>query len=255
MSKDYNYHYDKIAEVYEQFRVAEWDDKMFPWFMENIKNRIELNENDVLADLGGATGKVLSYLRKLVNPKHQWINIDPSPKMCEVASQKEGLVVLQSRADTVVKAIKEASLEHQPNKFIAKHCAHHFQDAIPNLAKELFSFLPAGGKVLLLVTDKKCSLPLWSSLAESFRVSNADPTIYVHAFQEAGFSVTIDKPDYTTKVSKQFWYGFIRNRAFSTFRNMTDEEIEAGLKELDSMFPDTEELPITDHEVFVVATK
>ena len=123
---DYNHHYDKIADVYDQFKLAEWDDQMFPWFIENLKVRLELNNEDVLADLGGATGKVIAALRENIKPTKDWVNIDPSPKMCEIASKLQGVIVVEARADMAVPILKKEALTNPPTKFMAKHCAHHF---------------------------------------------------------------------------------------------------------------------------------
>ena len=107
----------------------------------------------------------------------------------------------------------------------------------------------------MLVTDRKSSLPLWEKAAQIYQESNPDPNIYVDVFNKAGFNTTIDKVDYVTNVSKSFWFEFVRNRMFTTFRHFSDEELEAGINFLDSKFPDTDFLPLTDHEVFVIATK
>ena len=84
---------------------------------------------------------------------------------------------------------------------------------------------------------------------------NPDPMLYVDSFNQAGFSTTIDRRDYTTKGTKKFWYDLIRNRMFSTLRDFTDAEIEDGIKELEDKYPDTDELPLISHEVFILATK
>jgi SAM-dependent methyltransferase len=252
---DFNHHYDKIAEKYDELRPADWDEGMLPWLMDHVKAKLALNPDDVLVDVGGGTGSALAFLRQLVAPKLDWVNMDPSPKMCEVATKKAGLIVLEGRADNAVSVLEKACLQHQPNKIMSKHSAHHFKDVFAKFATDIFSYLPSGGEILLLVTDRKCSLPLFPEAASRFANSNPDPQLYVDCFNQAGFATTIDKPNYVTKVSKNFWYGFIRNRMFSTLRDFTDEELEEGIKELESLYPLQDDLPLIDHEVFIVAKK
>lgn len=252
---DFNKHYDKVAPHYDEFKLCEWDDKMFPWTIDQTKTKLGLQKDDCLADIGGGTGRAIGHLKDLVQPDTPWICMDPSSGMCEVAGKREGLVILQSRADTVTTVLNKAHLMVNPNKFMCRYAAHHFKDVFPKFAQDLFSYLQSGGQMLLLVTDRKCSLPMFDEARRRFAESNPDPMLYVDSFNQAGFSTTIDRRDYTTKGTKKFWYDLIRNRMFSTLRDFTDAEIEDGIKELDDKYPDTDELPLISHEVFILATK
>ena len=252
---DFNHHYDKLAEKYDELKVANWDEQMEPTILELIRKMLDIKPEDVLLDVGAGTGSCLAYLRQQVSPKLEWVNMDPSPKMCEVARKRPGLIVLEGRADNTVEVLEQAGLQHRPNKVIAKRCAHHFIPVFAKFAADMFKYLPSGGQLLVIVTDRKCSLPFFKEAADRFTVSNADPSHYINSFNEAGFTTTIDKPDYVTKVPKDFWYEFIRNRGFSTLRNFSDEELEEGIKETEARFPDQQELPLTEHFVYILATK
>ena len=85
---DFNHHYDKVAGNYDELKHADWDEGMVPWLMERFKSKLALAPEDVLLDVGGGTGSALAYLRQLVAPKLDWVNMDPSPKMCEVATKR-----------------------------------------------------------------------------------------------------------------------------------------------------------------------
>lgn len=55
-------------------------------------------------------------------------------------------------------------------------------------------------------------------------------------------------------IPKNSWYTLVRERCHSHLHHLTDEEIEAGLKELDALYPgDT--VTYTDEHVMILGKK
>lgn len=247
--------FDVIAENYDSMNVKQWDAGAHSWQMDHIKNQLSLTSEDVVLDIGAGTGKDLACLRELARSTLPWVAMDPSQKMCDIASNHPGLIVQKALAQDAVTVLQSVNPQHPPNKVLIKHCVHHFIDILPKLARDLLSILPSGGSVLICAQEHRCGLPFFTKAIQTYLVSIRGPQFYSDIFKEAGFKVSVNSVYYETKVTRKSWNHFLRNRGYSTLKGLTDEEIEEGIKELDLQYGLEADLPILDDETFVLATK
>ena len=192
---------------------------------EPFKNQLSLTAEDVVLEIGADTGKDSAYLRDLLGARLPWVAMDPSQKMCDVASKYPGLVVQKASRQESVEALQRINPQNSLNKNLMKYCAHHFYDALPKVAKDLFNYLPSGGSVLIVAQDKRCGLHLKKKAFQSILATVIDPKGFADVFEEEGFKVSVEIVYYETKVTRQFWNHFLKNRVYSTLRDSTDEEI------------------------------
>jgi len=59
------------------------------------------------------------------------------------------------------------------------------------------------------------------------------PEVVLSAVKETGWAVEKHTEVYVVKMTKKEWYSQLQRKAFSSLQVFTDEEIEAGLSELD----------------------
>ena len=108
---------------------------------------------------------------------------------------------------------------------------------------------------MILEGGKNCSLPLWKSARENF---TNDMHVQVEDLQSCGFNVEISDVELIGHVTKEQWFWKIRNRMFSTFALMSDEEIEAGITEVDDTLlhnvKNEEEITIRHNMYGIIAT-
>lgn len=253
--KDTEGHFDAIADTYDSMNVKQWDEKEHAWQMNHIKNQLSLTSDDVILEIGAGTGKDSNFLRNMVGSKLPWVAMDPSQKMCDISCKYPGLIVRKSTGQQALATLQAINPPHPPNKVLMKYCAQYLYDELPKLAKDFFNYLPSGGSVLIVTQANRCGLPFFEKAIQSFLATVRDPKELGDVFEEAGFKVTVEIVYYETKVTRKFWNEFLRNRVYSTLANFTDEEIEKGIKELDSKYGSDSDLPILDDETFVLATK
>lgn len=79
-------HYDTLATRLENH--ASFDDRVKKWNFDAVIQELELNDHDLLMDVGGGSGFITQMLYKTVeNPKFNYVCLDTSEKMIEEAKK------------------------------------------------------------------------------------------------------------------------------------------------------------------------
>ena len=175
---------------------------------------------------------------------------DPSPNLLEKAKEK-GLDTMLATADEFF----ASPLASQYNKLLFARCVHHFPD-LRQTFKEAFAAIPVGSIcVIVSCNTSKISEPLFSAaikkLSQAVSGNDVSPVL-----ADIGFSTYIEEGKIAFTYTKKQWYAKIRGRYSSVLKCFIDEEIEAGIAELEqTTFKDTDVIQSETNLFYVVAVK
>lgn len=81
-------HYNTLGKKYEQL-AASWDKEMSSWWIQNIKNFLDLKASDLFCDIGGGSGNTAATLARVLHSNKEWLCVDPS-NVANEASKRYG---------------------------------------------------------------------------------------------------------------------------------------------------------------------
>ena len=179
--------------------------------------------------------------------------VEPNAEMLREAEKWEGVKPCHGTADDFF------SSDHQPKykKVLINESAHLFPDPLATFQKAA-NYLPADGMMVLIARNKATTFPLWKNAREKMGRPEGDDALKAF-LEQAGFSIQIFSEKHTVEMTKVEWYDKLRRRVFSPLDDFSDEQIEAGLKELDQGCflgkQDSDTVEIEDCLLFYVVTK
>ncbi len=133
---------------------------------------------------------------------------------------------------------------------------HHIDSAdLPSLYKGIYQQLRKGGILLTITRPNIVHYPFFQAALDIWSQFQPDSEIYVQLQKEAGFSVNCQTYDYPIQIPKTQWLEMIKNRFWSTFSHFNDEELQAGLIELENKYAKAEVLNFVDTLVFIEALR
>ena len=152
--------------------------------------------------------------------------VDPSQGLIEKAKKRPNIIAICTSADEFLAS--EECCEY--NKFLFCRSSHHLLDKKKTFMA-LYKRLQPGSICVVVAGGKRTSLPLWKSLREDF---TKDMHVKAEDLESCGFETTLTNVELIGHVTKEQWYEKIRSRIFSTLLEMSDEEIEVGITEIDN---------------------
>ncbi|XP_031572076.1 uncharacterized protein LOC116306166 [Actinia tenebrosa] len=230
-----------------------------------IINRLKLKQNDLLLDIGGATGGQAQVLRKQARLKNPVTILEPCKALADIASTVNGVISKQETVEQFyghyeAEVMKGESKMIPFNKILSVMSIHHFSDKLKSL-DQIITCLPPNG--VLLVLKPPCSgldLPFSKfhlqynrQLPEMFDyiipyLKNRDD-----AFTEVSNEVS------TFQIAKSRWYSMIRGRFWSFLHRFSDDEIEESIQELEderfSGVKEDENITVIDKYIALTVTK
>lgn len=237
-------HFDTIAELFNRiwYFSSEYKDFVHRHIMEDLS----LKSSDILADIGGGTG---SFTHRLASEGHldKAYCIEPSPSMCEEAKKYDTLIPLCTDASGF------CDQELPYSKLLFKEVIHH----IPNrehLWKRIHSQLPHEGKILIITRPQQIAFPFFEAAKIAFSANQPPHDMILQELNNAGFQVTLHHRSHTFTLPKEEWYTMLRHRFMSDLGVFSDEEIEAGIDEIETQHPEGI-MTITDNLIFITAIK
>ncbi|XP_031566458.1 uncharacterized protein LOC116301525 [Actinia tenebrosa] len=224
ISSKYNYLYEPI---HQQFRAP------------LIIKRLQLTPDDLLLDIGAATGQQAHLIWKQVGLKNPVTCVEPCHAFFEHASKLDGIVPVTQTAELFCDHLAQVGSQRRFNKVLLCSVVHHIDDIVKCVG-QILDYLPKNG-ACFIISGLPCSEKSLSSLPLSVLQlqhlkENSNPfdiiLPYVKSRDDVTTEVTNEEP--TFRIPKSRWYYMIRNRYWSYFHRYTDEEIEESIKELDN---------------------
>ena len=238
-------HYQQIASGYDTHYEG-----LHTAVLPVILNKFNLASDDILLDLGSGTGTLAENIKKQAKLTHNIICVEPNESMVSIAMKKEGITAIQAIAEEYsLKAIHT----HHFNKVLIAFCFHHFIDSREMIFTKLSECLPVGGMCLIVERQKKTALPFFKAALEMHQKAHANdltPKQCSSLASPMGFAVTSYEVVLEYTMTKSLWYKTLRERFASFFRQLTDEKIEEGIRELEisgfQELKEDDEIPMKD---------
>ena len=204
---------------------------------------LDLKPTDKLADIGGGTGAVAEMISKRtgedlqscffdvdIDHLHSGLQtpvcvVEPVEKLLVQATNRHGVKPVLATCSEFYK--NPTYQANQYNKVLFCASIHHLPDQLATL-RMIYNCMPTGG-VCLMITSGNTTLPLWKKAKTTF-----DPNPeYIQAFEQVFGAVHKTTESFFFTIKKSAWIAKLRCRIFSNFEEMSDEEIEKGIVELE----------------------
>ena len=217
---------------------------------------LKLKPNDLLADVGEGTGAIAALIGKKACLNNAILCVDPSVDMLRVAETRPGIKTCLATADTFFDDKPQSESKGACNKLLLVACAHLFPKPLEAFRKA-FEYLPPNGLLVMVQRSTECTFPVWKSLKDRSIALSVDG--YKDHLERAGFHVTLTVETGISKMMKRDWYDKLRNRIFTVLSELSDEEIEEGIREVDQEWfrdkKDNDVIEIRDNLVYFTASK
>jgi ubiquinone/menaquinone biosynthesis C-methylase UbiE len=239
-------HYRRLANNYDEFLYYS------PQFVRALTTRmiekLQLVPSDTLADIGCGTGMYSIDILKQVKLENPVIGVDPYREMLEQIPAESQIVPMVE--DALAFSRRDAAY----NKVLVKETIHHVAD-IPEFLANIHRNLPPGGILLLVHVPPNVQYPLFESALARCLNWHADPNVLADQLATAGFHVERDTLDYQHKLPKEHYFNMVRSSYMSVLTSFSDEELQAGLQEMEQKYRDQPTLEFTDHFDYLTAVK
>ena len=231
-------HYDRIARNYDTHYKG-LHKAILPVILDKMKF---VPDSDVLLDLGSGTGTLAHTIKREANLKHNVICVEPSEAMVSEAKVMDGIIVCQSTAEEFISS--KSVDKYLFNKVLIAFCSHHFVHSRRFLFEKFSERLPAGGAILIIDRKQETCLPLFKLALEKHHKAHANDLTsdqYSDLVGPLGFEVKSWDITLEYVSTKLLWYKTLRERFISFMYEISDEEIEDGIRELEVCFDKVED--------------
>lgn len=241
-------HYQRLADNYDNFLVYS------PDFVRTLTTRmidkLALQPDDVLVDLGGGTGIYCRDILEQVPLKHPVILVDPFEEMLAQVPKGTNIECVLDTAEGF------ADKPGHYNKVLIKEAIHHVKKADrPPLFAKMADHLPTGGKMLLVHIPPEIDYPLFDKALERSKRWHANPKELAAELKEAGFDVEVEGLDYRHNLPKEKYFEMVAGQYMSLLSSFDDHELREGLAEMEQRYAERDTLSYIDHFDFITATK
>lgn len=207
----------------------------------------------VLCDIGAGSGH---FTHDLV----ETLGINPVD-VTVVEPQEEFLPIIRKRNFNPVQADAVAYGRVAPKEHfdlvILKEMFHFIELADrPEFTKNIRESLKEGGESVAVCRPGVTELPFFEAAKDSYTRSTADTQVFVDAYKAGGFSdVVVHQKAFECIVPKAKWLYMLSVRFWSNLFEFSDEELQAGIAEVNHKYEGSDTIEFNDIINFIVARK
>ena len=210
--------------------------------------KLRLVPGDRLVDLGCGTGIYTTDLLDQVPLQQPVLGVDPYSEMLDSIPE-----------DAHVERICEDALAFSRragrfDKVLIKETIHHIDDRA-ELFANIHERLNPGGVLLLVHVPPAVQYPLFQAALERCLGWHAEPDELVEELGDAGFRVERDHLDYRHTMPKDRYHDMVRHCYMSVLTSFSDDELAAGIREMEATHAGVDELSFVDHFDYLTAGK
>jgi ubiquinone/menaquinone biosynthesis C-methylase UbiE len=239
-------HYRRLAKDYDSFLYYSPD--FVRALTAKMREKLQLQPPDRMVDLGCGTGIYSLDLLAQVALQHPVIGVDPFPEM--LARIPEDAPIERVCEDALTFSTRPGTYD----KVLIKETIHHV-DRKEELLANLHARLPVHGVLLLVHVPPRIRYPLFQAALDRCLQWHADPDDLVDLLQRAGFAVERDALEYEHVIPRDHYLKMVQSRYMSVLTSFSDEELEAGLAEMNARYVRHPELRFIDRFDYLTATR
>jgi ubiquinone/menaquinone biosynthesis C-methylase UbiE len=209
---------------------------------------LRLSPDDTLVDIGGGSGIFAAAIIDQISLETPPTIVDPFSEMLDIIP--EDLPVQKLCKDGLDFAAEPRSYD----KVLIKETIHHI-DERDELMQRLHERIEPDGALLLVHVPPELDYPLFDAALERARNWHADPDELEKQMGNAGFTVERDAVDWKHRLPKERYRQMVESQYMSVLSSFDDDELAAGLAEMDAKHADRDMLEFTDHFDYIVGYK
>lgn len=242
-------HYDRLADRFD----ANWaySSEFVSWMSARIVDRLTPRPSERVLDLGCGTGL---YARCLAEQAGRVVCVDPSAGMLEQLPAGEPFIAVQAAVEDLTAGA--VTLPHERfDAVLAKEVLHHVpRGKRPDVLRGLALLLAPGGRLLLVLLPSTIDYPLFDSALRRFERHPIDPADVAAVLETARLRTEVTSETFRLVLDKARWLAMVRGRYMSLLATFDDEELEAGITEIDTRYPGPL-LEFDDRFIFILARR
>ncbi len=234
-------HYERLAGAFDQHWT--YGEDFLDWMARETTAALGLTSRDRIIDVGCGTGLHTRRILDLVRPSAPILCADPSKAMLGQLSPEPGLRPLHASAEQLAlldgprdaPSISPGSLD----AVIVKEAIHHVApgeraEVIAGLAE----LLDVGGRFLIVMLPTRIAYPLFDAARKRFEELQPNPPDIATHMRTAGLNADVTYHDYPLSIPKDRYLTMVRSRYMSLLSTFDDEEIRAGIAEIETRHPE-----------------
>jgi ubiquinone/menaquinone biosynthesis C-methylase UbiE len=244
MAYDPNEHYQRLAETYD----GNWADRpqYVAWMADKIMDWLKPSSGERIADIGSGTGLFLSRLMEIASADAPILCVDPSQPMLDLLPDDPRLTPICATAEQI--ATGEVPMPVPTvDAFVFKEAIHHVKD-IPGTLAGLADRLNPGGRILIVSLPPRLRYPLFQAALDRFAEGQPEADELIEAMRGTGLKTDNRIEEFTVTIDRDHWLKLVRNQWMSVLSTFSQEEIAAGVEEIQGRYPDS---PISYQDRFV----
>ncbi|MCK9373014.1 MAG: class I SAM-dependent methyltransferase [Sulfuricurvum sp.] len=235
-------HFDTIADEFNGLWQMTPDYRN--WMSETIVSVLDLRSDECFVDLGGGTGSYTRLIAKKADLQSPALCVEPSKKMLSQIEESDHLKPVHADA------LSFCTSEIRYDKILLKEMIH-FVEERKALFQGIKRQLCENGRVLIVTRPKNTPLPFFTAALERFAQGQPSVESLEKELEDAGLRPFSRTEEFSFGISKERWYGMLRNRFMSNLQNFTDEEIEEGIVQLEKTFEAQTIIAFRDRIIFI----
>jgi len=241
-------HYRSVANKYEYLYK-----EMYEGFLPHLMKSLDLKPHHIVADIGSGNGFIAENIFESFVLKNPVWCVDPSAEMQEVARKRKGTYPVQKTAEEF---FSDSKISQCFDTILAVFSTHHFVD--PNTVYEgIFRSLRPSGSFVQFDSVSH-SHPMFKIAANGYSSYFQKVSEGKQFFREIKFKGKFSQEEFSFawSLTKSKLYEMFRRRYVSTFYQFTDEQIEEGIKEVESeTLKDVKDEDLINCNTVVLVTK
>lgn len=239
-------HYTRLAKDYDEYLY--YSPEFVRALTSKMIEKLQLEEDDLLVDLGCGTGMYSLDLLKQVSLKQAVICVDPYPEM---------LAKIPGDAPIKRMVMDGLKLSKQPgsyDKILIKETVHHISER-DELFANLYERLTPGGILLLVHVPPNVQYPLFQKALDRCLNWHADPDELARQLRHAGFRVERDDIGFPHAIPKEQYFKMVKGCYMSALTSLSEDELRDGLAEMEQKYKDLKTLEFIDHFDYLTAIR
>ena len=216
-------------------KLKNWDNKTWlssityiSEFNKFLKNRINLNKNSKILDIGCGRANIISALQKKYKFKNKPIGID-------IVANKE---VKKNIIFKKIGALKYLKKKEKYDLILIKQTIHFFSKSnlnrLLNLAQKS---LNNKGKILIFsLKTNNNKIPCFKKMRKNLEKSLKRDEVLFKIIKKNLKKITYTNFNFKVNISKQKYVRMIKERYISCLLNMSNKEIKFGISEIKSKY-------------------